>query len=160
MRRVIPSRLVVVRHYRGHDAAGPASVAAGDRQLLVDAGIEAHVKHDRAYGIVLMVPGKRVSAATEVLRSSPNLFPEESLPACPRCHAKHPAARAPYGLLIVVVGFASAFAAVLFGYTRAGVAVIAVVVATAAVLESRLPRWRCRSSGERYGGPSTAILTD
>jgi hypothetical protein len=43
---------------------------------------------------------------------------------------------------------------------RAGVAAVVAVVVAAAVLESRLPRWRCRSCGERYGGPSETILTE
>lgn len=153
MGRLIPSRLVAVRHYSGDDAGNPSSPSADDRQLLLDAGIESYVKHDSKYGIAVMVPESQVAAATELLEaSSPNLFPPKTVPECPRCRAKDPLARRPYGLAIVAVGFAVAVGAVRLEHVGIAFVLVVVAVVAAAAVESRLPRWRCRSCGTRYGG--------
>ena len=154
MRSLVPSRLVVVRSY-GPSAAGTRGgswvFGGDDRKLLLEAGIEAHVKSVQGFGLALMVPESRAAEARQVLAASPNLFPDETVPPCPKCHAPHPSQRPPYGLGIVAVGFAIAAVSIVKGYAGVSLAALAAGVIGAAILETRLAPWRCVSCGYHYG---------
>jgi len=150
MRKLAPSRLVVVRSYRHAAGLGGTSVVgADDRRLLLDAGIEAYVKS----GGWLMVPGSRAADARELLEASPNLLTDDITPACPRCRAPHPAARRPYGLGIIVLGLVIGATSMVAGYQAAAFVAVAAGVIGAAILEMKLAPWRCVSCGYHYGRP-------
>jgi hypothetical protein len=128
---------------------GLSTLSQADRQLLIDAGVEAYAKSDGT-GEVLMVPKAQVARAKKALRASPQLFPEEIVLACPRCDAKDPAARRPYGLAILGVGIVVGIAAAGLGHRGIGLAAMTIGVATAGAVETRIPRWRCMACGARY----------
>ena len=154
MGKLIPSRLVVVRTYAGGSAKGTTYVfGAEDRQRLIDAGVEAYVKSSAGFGTALMVPESKAAEARTILDAYPDLF-QQPTPSCPKCHAPHPGARAPFGLFAVAAGLAVGGVAVVEGFTLAALFSIFAGVISAAVLESKLPPWRCASCGYHYGRPS------
>lgn len=154
MRKLLPSRLVVIRSYGQAAARGSTWVfGAEDRQLLLDAGIEAYIKAGKSFGVALMVPESRAADARHVLEASPNLFPDETVPSCPKCRAPHPAQRPPYGFGVVAAGFVVGAVAMVEGYPAAAFAALAVGVIGAAILETNVAPWRCVSCGYHYGRP-------
>ena len=154
MGKLIPSRLVVVRAYAGGSGKGTTYVfGTEDRQRLIDAGIEAYVKSAAAFGTALMVPESKAAEAREILDAVPDLFQQET-PSCPKCHAPHPASRAPFGLFAIAAGLAVGAVAIVEGFTLAALFSLLAAVISAAILESKLPPWRCRSCGNHYGRPS------
>ena len=154
MGKLVPSRLVVVRSYGQPASRGSSQVfGTDDRQLLLDAGIEAYVKTVRNFGTALMVPESRAAEARQALEVSPNLFPDETVSPCPKCRAPHPSQRRPYGLFIVGVGFAIAAVAMVEGYPGMSMVILAAGVIGAGILETRVAPWRCVSCGYHYGRP-------
>lgn len=147
---MIPSRLVPVRRYV-QSSHGHSSVGTEDRQLLLDAGIEAYLKFDRGFGPALMVPESQAGAARRTLASSPDLFADRLAPPCPRCHTFHPDVRAPYELLVIGAGFAAAAAIeIITGAMGMAIAVLAVAVVCGAIISSHLPHWRCHACGYAF----------
>ena len=145
---------MAVRSYGQAAARGSSNVfGADDRRLLLDAGIEAYVKSIRGFGVALVVPEARAAEARKLLEASPNLFPDETMPPCPKCHALHPSQRPPYGLGIVAVGFAIGAAAMVEGWSGVAFTALAAGVIGAGILETRVAPWRCVSCGYHYGRP-------
>ena len=157
MKTLTPSRLVVVRSYgqgANTGARGSASIYGHeDRQMLIDAGIEAYVKSVRGFGTALVVPESTADEARRMLDASPNLFPDATAPSCPKCRAPHPVARPPYGLGIIAVGFAIGATAMVMQHAGVAFAALAAGVVGAAILEQQVAPWRCTSCGYHYGRP-------
>jgi hypothetical protein len=126
MPKLLPSRLVAVRHYSY--TPDLRIVGNDDQRLLTGAGVEAYVKFvgGRAGGsIALVVPEGQVEAAKKVLEGTPELFPaDKHVGACPRCGARNPDARPLTVLLTAVI---------------------------ATILQFSVPHWKCRACGELYG---------
>ena len=154
MRKFVPSRLVAVRSYGASVSRGGTWMyGSEDRQLLLDAGIEAYIKSVPTFGPVLMVPESRAAEARHVLEASPNLFPDETVPHCPKCRAPHPSQRPPYGFFIIGAGFAIASIAMIGGYPGISMVMLAAGVIGGGILETRVAPWRCVSCGYHYGRP-------
>jgi hypothetical protein len=150
----IPSRLVLVRRLPAF-ANGYHVVGADEQRLLHHAGIESHVKFVRGFGAAIYVPEGQADAAREALAPLPDLFPDDVVPSCPRCHARHPAARPPYEMVIVAIGFLGAVGVVLAGWHLAiGYGLVLVSVVSGAIIHSHVPMWRCQLCGCAYGGRS------
>ena len=145
-----PGRLVTVRRYVYREAA------LDDRQLLVAAGIDSHLKWSSRghHGMQLMVAEEHVERALEILSLSPQLLPgpdAEKVPACPACQSRDPDPRPAYALLIMGGGAAASAAAVVAGRTEIATGIgLATAIASAAAY-ARAPRWKCRKCGRLYG---------
>jgi len=151
----MPSRLVAVRRFpnlrvgaRGHTVVG-----IDEQRLLSNAGIESYVKLDRGFSVALMVPEAQAEAARRVLADIPDLFKHHLAPPCPRCHTFQPEMRRPYELVPIVIGILTAAGLAVAGLTGSAYGVAAVSVIVAAVMNSRMPPWRCHACGFRYSDP-------
>jgi hypothetical protein len=153
MPKLLPSRLVAVRHYSY--TPDLRIVGNDDQRLLTGAGVEAYVKFvgGRAGGsIALVVPEGQVEAAKKVLEGTPELFPaDKHVGACPRCGARNPDARPPYVLFVLVVGFSGAGAAIAFRYSQTSMLTVLLTAVIATILQFSVPHWKCRACGELYG---------
>ena len=150
---LVPSRLVPVRRYLW-SSHGQSLVGVDDRQLLLDAGIEAYLKLDRHFGPALVVPESQAQAARRVLADSPDLFaPHLALP-CPRCHAFHPDVRPPYELALVGAGVVAAVAIVItIGSMGLAMAILVPAVVGGAIVSTRIPYFRCHACGHTFDDP-------
>jgi hypothetical protein len=153
-RRLVPSKLVVVRRY-GSSVDGYPDVAHNDQKLLLENGVEVWVKYGWAPRIggaaFLMVPRSQARAAAEVLASSPNLFPDAVSVVCPRCHNPHPAPRPAYTGMVLGVGFLLIVAATVGGYYGIAELVALVTVVGATIIQIKVPQWRCPACGRLFG---------
>jgi hypothetical protein len=141
---------VPVRRY-AWGAHGYSIIGVEDRQLLLDAGIEAYLKFDRSFGPALVVPESELAAARRVLAARPDLFERHFAPPCPRCHTFHPGVRPPYEIVLVGATFVAAAAVVIIGgSTGVAIAILAVGVISGAILSSHLPHWRCHACGYAF----------
>jgi hypothetical protein len=160
---MIPSRLIVLRRYVDRE------FAEADRDLLIEAGIPAYVKHVMADAArSLMVGEEHVDAALAILRESdqPNQsdqsepfdlqkpVTDEAL-QCTRCQSTDIAPLPAYAGVTFIVGTAAALYAGFFGRADAVVPLLGATILISTVVYVKSPRWRCRTCGLVYGRPGS-----
>jgi len=151
---MVVSRLVMVRRYPYRETA------QGDHRLLLDAGIESHLKwtdHEDGdhHRMLLMVPAEQLGRAREVLKASPHLFDSADsalLPPCPHCRSRDADPRPPYALMILAVGAAVGIGIAARGEVAPALGVMTAGGIASAIAYARAARWRCRKCGRLYAG--------
>jgi hypothetical protein len=137
------SRLVEVRRYPYAEAA------EADQQLLVDAGIEPHLKGYRH--ATLMVSEDQAEDAREILASSSHFLADsEAIGRCPSCDSADADPRPPYGLIVLVIGMAIAGTATVYGRYDLAIECGVATAMVSAALQLNVARWRCRSCGRLF----------
>ena len=153
---MIADRLVTVRDYAYRE------LGEADSELLQKAGIEAYVKRTSDNHAALMVAEADAARALDLLGESPQLLRNaERLPIrCPRCLSEQVQPRKPYWLIALIAAFGGSIIAIQFGRRDAAAALIVAMAVVIALIELRMPRYRCMSCYQPFRSGATDAATD